>query len=68
METKTIVINGKRLEVRAGMSAAEIKAIMGIAPDRTIVARKADGTLELVSDHRPLSGSQAIDVPRFIFG
>lgn len=68
MGSRTIIINGKKLDVRAGMSAAEIKSLIGIAPDRVIIARRDDGTLALASDHRPLPGSHAIDAPRFIFG
>lgn len=68
MQTRTIVINGKKLVVRAGMTAAEIKSLVGIAPGRVIIARRDDGTLALSSDQRPLSGAYAIDAPRFIFG
>jgi len=68
METKTITINGHTFIVRAGMRASELKSLAGIAPDRVLIARKADGALELVPDHRPPSSPQMIDAPRFIYG
>jgi hypothetical protein len=68
METRTITINGHTFVVHAGMRASDLKALGGIAPDRVLIARKPDGTLELVPDHRPPSSPQLIDAPRFIYG
>ncbi|MBK9715784.1 MAG: hypothetical protein IPO81_31545 [Kouleothrix sp.] len=68
METTTIKINGRAYTVRAGMRAGQIKALAGIAPDRVIVARTPDGSLQVVSDHKPLPGPEAIEAPRFIYG
>ena len=68
MQNKTVIINGRSLVVRDGMRASEIKELAGIAPERVLIARKPSGELELVPDHRPLPGPQAIDAPRFIYG
>ncbi len=68
MQTRTVIINGRPYTVELRAPASELKRQAGIDAERVLVARRPDGTLEVVPDYRPLPGRQALDAPRFIFG
>jgi len=68
MQPKTVLINGRPYQVRPDTQVEAIKDLAGIDPERVLVARRPDGTLQVAPDSRPLPGVQAIDAPRFIYG
>jgi hypothetical protein len=67
-QMKTITINGRVIPVHPDMPVADIKALAGLGSDRVLVTKHPDGGLQIVPNHQPLPGSQALSAPRFIYG